>query len=136
MIQVREKLAKESDTDEDIDIVESIKTIAYLLEKNLFDSDYEYNNENADEYLKAFYLYLTDNLNKEIITSTTDIISLINFFFVAIKSAEAKDKRFTCETVDDDDTDVQTIRFSLLPKSDVITDIQNLLNAEASRSIH
>ena len=132
MIEIRENTMKRNKIDYDLRLIDLIKEIAIQVEQNVYDSEYSYQENNSDVYFETLYHYLTDHLEHDFVTSTTTLVSFIHFMLVAIKAADRKDKYFHFSTTEDE----KAVEFGLLKKSEDITDIQNLLKAEAKASIH
>ena len=136
MIEVVKKTPKKSKIEDEIYVRDMIPTIAKQIEEHYYESEYSYQECNADDYLKMIYLFLIDNFDKEIIATTNDIVSLVHLFFDATIAAEKKNRYFHFEhTIDSDGDDC--VHFALMSKKEHnITDIKNLLNAEANPSIN
>ena len=132
MIEIRKKTMKYNKIDYDLNLTDLIEDIAFQVEKNVYDSEYSFQQNNADVYLETIYHYLTDHLGEDFQTSTTSLVSFIHFMLVAVKAADEKDKYFHFATTEDE----KAVEFGLLKKSEDMKDIRNLLKAEADDSIH
>ncbi len=135
MIEVNKRTVKTSDLEGDLNLKDMIVDIASMIEEQIGDGECSFDENNADEYLKIIYLFILDNLNKDIIATTNDVASLIHLFFCALTAAEQKNKYFHYDNTEDADGDA-CVEFALMSKKESVKDAKNLLALEAHPSIN